>query len=265
MVWWPSCSQEAHPGAEEKCRHPGVMLWPSSCPASQASSPVLLSLVGHQQLQKVQRSAGAGRAEGTPAAVRSGSTAAADLKLYNHGRFLYVEVSLQTRDEDSPPATSQLLYLGWSRQNGELGREKGAGLIQPVLRGVCRSSLLQLHTSSHTSSLLTKANLLQRYLIPFIKNKVNEGSKIRYFKRHVIVPFRCHNKERYFKSTLLNWIQISAALPAEGSTPPCLSLQAGLLQSALHHGYTWPSLSNQLNFIESIDDYYGNELNSYCL
>lgn len=102
--------------------------------------------------------------------------------------------------------TSKLLYLGWFLWNGELRREKGEGLIQSVLQIACCSSLLQLYASSHTSSTLTKAYFLQGYLIVFIKNKVNERSKIRYFKRYV--PFCCHNKERYIKSTVLSWIQI---------------------------------------------------------
>lgn len=45
----------------------------------------------------------------------------------------------------------------------------------------------------------------------------------------------------------------------------CLLLQDRLLQSGLHDNYTWLSLSNQLNCIDSTADYYGNKVNSCCL
>lgn len=146
----------------------------------------------------------------TSAITRSGSIAAADFKALQPWKIFvcWGKPPKQPRVRALLSHHQSCCIWGHYSEIEKFEGKKGEGPIQSVLQAVCYSSLLQLYTSSHTSSTFTKANFLQRYLILFIKNKVNEGSKIRYFKRHVIVPFCCHNKERYFKSTLLSWIQI---------------------------------------------------------
>lgn len=94
MVWWSSCSQEAHHEAEEKCRYLKVgclvMAIVTPLPTSKASYLVLFSKTSCQNLQRSKDLLWMAGMKGSLhdfSHQKSGGTAAVGLKLYNHGKF----------------------------------------------------------------------------------------------------------------------------------------------------------------------------------